>query len=73
MTTPTQAVLNSVDTKMEAVRAAVGGGGVVIYSLTLNEWVAVATIAYMLLQIGLLIPKYYLLIATWRKRHDRRS
>lgn len=73
MKTPSPEILDQVDEKVAAVKAAVGGGGVVVYSLTLNEWVAVATIAYMILQIGLLVPKYYMLIRNWRKRNDRRS
>lgn len=33
--------------------------GAVIYSLTLQEWVAVVTIIFVVLQIGLLLPKYW--------------
>ena len=32
--------------------------GGVMYTLTLNEWVAVATLVYLVLQIILLYPKY---------------
>lgn len=39
--------------------------------LTLNEWVAVVTIAYFLLQIGLLIPKYCDRFHAWRSRHRK--
>lgn len=35
--------------------------------LTLNEWVALATLCYVVLQIGLLIPKYIELYRAWRK------
>lgn len=37
-------------------------GGATLYGFTLNEWVGIATLAYVLLQIGLLLPKYAKLI-----------
>lgn len=37
-------------------------GGATLYGLTLNEWVGIATLLYVLLQIGLLIPKYVKLL-----------
>ena len=40
-------------------------GGAAISGLTLNEWVAVLTILYVLLQVGLLVPKY---ISLFRRR-----
>lgn len=46
------------DEQITAVNAAIGAGGYTIYTLTLNEWVAIITIGYLLLQIGLLFPKY---------------
>lgn len=44
-----------------------------IYShLTLNDWVAILTIAYVVLQIGLLIPKYKAQFpAVWEKLRTR--
>lgn len=33
--------------------------GTMYYGFTLEQWVAILTICYVLLQIGLLIPKYY--------------
>ena len=53
--------------KAAAIKMSIGTGGAVLYGLTLNEWVAVATLAYLALQIGLLIPKYWKLIASWFK------
>lgn len=47
------------DIRIAAAKMGVGAGGAVLYSLTLNEWVAIITIFYLLLQIGLLVPKYY--------------
>ena len=35
------------------------------YGLTLNEWVAMATLFYVALQIGLLLPKYWRLVRGW--------
>jgi hypothetical protein len=40
--------------------------GITIYSLTLNDWVAIATLTYLLLQMGLLMPKYWRLFRDWR-------
>jgi len=48
-----------------AKTTAVGGGAVASY-LTLNEWVAIATLAFIALQVGLLIPKYWQLYKCWR-------
>jgi hypothetical protein len=45
--------------KIAALKVSVGAGSAAIYGLTLNEWVAIFTIAYLVLQIGLLLPKYY--------------
>lgn len=53
------------DEKLAIVKMSVGGTGVIIYSLTLNEWVAVATLTYLFLQIGLLLPKYYQMVKEW--------
>jgi len=51
------------ETKVETVVAGIkvvpAVSGSLIYALTLQEWVAIVTIAYVVLQIGLLIPKYY--------------
>ena len=49
------------------VKMGIGAGGAVFYGLTLNEWVALATLVYLALQIGLLMPKYWrLLRGRWR-------
>jgi len=44
---------------MASVKVAPAISGSVLYAITLQEWVAIVTIAYVVLQIGLLIPKYY--------------
>jgi hypothetical protein len=36
-------------------------------AMTLNEWVALATIVYVVLQVGLLLPKYWRLCRTGRE------
>lgn len=44
--------------QVAAAKMAIGAGGAAAYGLTLNEWVAIFTILYLVLQIGLLLPKY---------------
>jgi len=41
--------------------------GATIYGLTLQDWVAIATLVYVALQVGLLVPKYWRLLIGWRK------
>ena len=43
-------------------------GGATWYGFTLNEWVGLATLLYVVLQIGLLIPKYVKLFKDWLKK-----
>ncbi|WP_138476157.1 hypothetical protein [Dyadobacter bucti] len=47
------------DEKIAIAKMGVGASGAVLYSYTLNEWVAIVTLLYLVLQIGLLMPKYY--------------
>lgn len=54
--------------KIDALKMGIAGGGTAATFLTLNEWVALATLIYVLLQIGLLIPKYIKAYVTWRDR-----
>ena len=56
------------ETKMAKIKMAVAGGGATFAMLTLNEWVALATLVYVILQIGLLIPKYIDLYKKWRNK-----
>lgn len=51
-----------------AASTAVGGGG---FAYTLNDWVAIATLLFLGLQIGLLVPKYLILFKEWRR--DRKK
>jgi hypothetical protein len=41
--------------------------GATVYGLTLQDWVALITIIYVALQVGLLLPKYWRLFREWRK------
>lgn len=41
--------------------------GATIYGLTLQDWVAIATLVYVALQVGLLMPKYWRLVLGWRR------
>jgi len=54
------------DDKAIAAKMTVAGGLVAATGLSLNEWVAIFTIAYLLLQIGLLVPKYWQAWKAWR-------
>ena len=52
----------------EHAKMAIGAGLVTTTALTLNEWVALTTLFYFLLQIGLLIPKYITLFKLWKQK-----
>lgn len=57
--------------KIAAVKMGVGAGGAVLYSYTLNEWVAIVTLFYLALQIFLLIPKYVDLFSVYMKKRSK--
>lgn len=57
------------ETIVAGVKATPAAGGLVLYSITLNEWVAIVTIFYILLQAGLLIPKYIEMFAEQIAKH----
>lgn len=65
MTTP--GILDNVDEKGAAVKIAVGGSGALLSQFNINEWVAILTLIYVALQIGLLLPKYWAMFHRWRK------
>lgn len=46
-----------IDGKVETARLSVAAGGLMLYGITLNEWVAVATLIYLLTQTVVLLPK----------------
>lgn len=56
------------DEKIAAAKMGVGAAGVAIFGFTLNEWVAICTIIYFILQIGLLLPKYWALMCHRKKK-----
>jgi hypothetical protein len=45
--------------------------GATIYGLTLQDWVAIVTLVYVALQVGLLVPRYWRLLRDWQR--SRRS
>jgi len=57
-----------VDGKIESARIAIGAVGVVWWGITLNEWVAILTGLYMLLQILILLPKICRSVHGWLKQ-----
>lgn len=59
--------------KVDAARMAVGAGGAVIYGLTLNQWVAIATLIYLTLQIGLLVPRYWTMWQKYKKKRNDKN
>lgn len=60
------------DTIIAGVKIAPAVGGTVWTAFTLNEWVAIATLCYIVLQIGLLIPKYVKAVTDWRKKREKK-
>jgi hypothetical protein len=54
--------------KLAIVKTAPAIAGATIYGFTLQDWVAVATLVYVALQVGLLMPKYLRLLVGWRTR-----
>lgn len=61
------------ETQIEALKAAPAVGGAVIASLTLNEWVAIATLIYVVLQTGLLLIKYYEIFKSKSQNKGRKT
>lgn len=50
------------ETAIETIKATPAVAGAAYASLTLNEWVAIATLLYILLQVGVLIHKHWCFI-----------
>lgn len=53
------------EVNVEGAKLAIGGAGVLVWGMTLNEWVAVATIAYFVMQMAYLAWK-------WRKEAKKK-
>jgi hypothetical protein len=68
MKEPMQQMIESHETQVAAAKAAPAIGGGILTALTLNEWVALATLIYVVLQIGLLIPRYVEIYRRWKKK-----
>lgn len=58
------------ETAIETVKAAPAVAGAVYTTLTLNEWVALATLIYILLQAGILLHKHYWALQDRKKKHE---
>lgn len=54
--------------KIEAVRIGTSASALIIYGLSLNEWVAVGTLIYMGLQILVLLPKAFTILRGWARK-----
>jgi len=53
------------DSKIEAARIGGAAAGLTAYGITLNEWVALATLFYLIIQIFILVPKAFVIINSW--------
>ena len=49
-----------------AAKITPAAAGAVYSQITLNEWVSIATLLYIALQIGLLVPKYWSMMPRFR-------
>ncbi len=56
------------EVKIAGGKISIAAGGGILTAITLNQWVAIATLIYVVLQIGLLIPKY---IRLWKNRKEK--
>ena len=56
--------------KIAMAKVAPAIAGATVYGLTLQDWVALATLVYVALQVGLLMPKYWRLIFGWRRNRS---
>ena len=70
MKEPIQQMILSPETGMAVVKLTPAIGGGTWYALTLNQWVAIVTIIYIVLQVGLLIPSYINIYKTWKSKKD---
>lgn len=61
------------DVSTEGLKAAppVAVTGAIVSGMTINDWIAIATLSYLLLQIGLLLPKYWRLWIQERSGTDK--
>ena len=63
-----QSAASMADGKIEAARIGGGAALVTIWGMTLNEWVAIITFLYFVLQIIILAPRTFQIIkAAWKR------
>ncbi|MBD9415913.1 hypothetical protein IB234_15225 [Pseudomonas sp. PDM16] len=55
------------DVAIEAAKAAppVAVSGAMLFGMTPSEWITALTLLYLVLQIGLLVPKYWEKLRSW--------
>lgn len=53
------------DDKAALAKMSIAGIAATVAALTLNDWVAVLTILYLVAQLGLLVPKYWSEFTKW--------
>lgn len=53
------------DDRVPLIKMMIAAAAGAISGLTLNEWVAVLTLVYLIAQIGLLIPQYWAAFKKW--------
>lgn len=58
---------HDINEKIETARIAGAGIGLTIYGITLNEWVAIATLVYLAAQILILAPKAFKTLRSFRE------
>jgi hypothetical protein len=68
----TEAVPMKTEVSDQLLRATPAGAGAFITTMTLNEWVAVATGVYILIQAVYLLRKWYREEKAWNARHKRK-
>ncbi len=63
------------DAALEGLKASppVAVSGAIVAGITVADWITAMTLAYLLLQIGLLIPRYIEQWKLWRQDRDERD
>lgn len=56
-----------INEKIETARIVGAGVGLTVYGITLNEWVAIATLVYLAAQIVILFPKAFKTLRNFRE------
>lgn len=58
-------MVDEIDSKVEIARFSGAAAGITVWGVTLNEWVAIATLVYLAIQIFILLPKAIKLVVVW--------